>query len=525
MAPRDAYTLPSAWEARELLREKGQFWTPDWIAQPMVEYVLADRGGLLFDPAVGAGAFFRAARAIARERSLSVRLAGMEIDSTALVLALQHGVERSDLEQVIIGDFVLQPPQAKFDAIVANPPYIRHHRLAPQQKAQLRQLVTTLIGRPLDGRAGLHIYFFVRALSLLENNGRLAFIMPADTCEGKFAPDLWAWVVRDYALDAVISFSPEATPFPNVDTNPLIFFIRKAPPQPRFLWARCHRPSTDALKNWVRSGLPSTSERDLTVVVRDLREGLSTGLSREPISEELGRYVLGDFVKVMRGIATGANDFFFMTVERARELGIPLEFFVKAVGRVRDVPGNEITDETLDRLDRQGRPTLLLALSGDDEATFPAPVRQYLREGERLGLPERPLIAQRRPWYKMEVRVPPPFLFAYLGRRNSRFILNRAGVVPLTGFLCVYPKEEAGDYRLEQLWQLLSHPDTAANLAVIGKSYGDGAIKVEPRLLERLPVPEHLVQRFGFPVQLRLLEQRALYATQAQLKDVNESHG
>jgi hypothetical protein len=30
------------WEARELLREKGQCWTPDWIAEPMAEYVSSD---------------------------------------------------------------------------------------------------------------------------------------------------------------------------------------------------------------------------------------------------------------------------------------------------------------------------------------------------------------------------------------------------------------------------------------------------------------------------------------------------
>jgi len=34
----------------------------------------------------------------------------------------------------------------------------------------------------LDGRAGLHIYFLVRALTLLEPGGRLAFIMADPLC-------------------------------------------------------------------------------------------------------------------------------------------------------------------------------------------------------------------------------------------------------------------------------------------------------------------------------------------------------
>lgn len=508
----DTYRLPSSWETREHFREKGQFWTPAWIAEPMVEYVLADHGGLLFDPAVGTGAFFRAAIKIASEKGLAVSFSGMEIDPNTLTQAIEQGLDPVELAEVKIGDFVSDPPQRKFQAIVANPPFIRHHRLSPEKKTELKQIAAQLIGKELDGRAGLHIYFLIRALSLLEENGRLAFIMPADTCEGKFAHDLWSWITGNFALEAVITFTPEATPFPNVDTNPLIFFIRKVPPKPHFLWTRVYHPNTNALKMWVRSGFINVTEKDLYVTIRDLREGLSTGLSREPARHLNETYVLGDFVKVVRGIATGANDFFFMTKKKARILGISEEYFVKAIGRTRDVPGNEITHEILERLDRQGRPTLLLSLSGDDIETFPDPVKRYLRSGELLGLPKRPLIAQRKPWYRMEMRIPPPFLFAYLGRRNSRFIRNTAGVVPLTGFLCVYPKDTSEEY-LEKIWKVLTHPDTLANLSKVGKSYGNGAIKVEPRLLEKLPIPNHVIDQYGVPKQMRLFEQSASYIT------------
>lgn len=131
--------------------------------------------------------------------------------------------------------------------------------------------------------------------------------------------------------------------------------------------------------------------------------------------------------------------------------------------------------------------------------SLPAPLKSYLRRGAARGLPRRPLIATRRPWYKMETRTPPPFLFAYLGRRAARFIRNRAEVVPLTGFLCVYARPEHAR-RLEQLWTLLQHPATVANLAQVGKSYGAGAIKVEPRALERLPLPPEALHAAGLAV-------------------------
>lgn len=111
-------------------------------------------------------------------------------------------------------------------------------------------------------------------------------------------------------------------------------------------------------------------------------------------------------------------------------------------------------------------------------------------------MPTRSLIQQRKPWYKMEQRKVPPLLFAYLGRRNTRFIKNEAGVLPLTGFLCVYPIHDDQKYT-NSLWQALNHPDTLENLKLVGKSYGSGAIKVEPSNLNRLPIPEHIVAQFN----------------------------
>jgi type I restriction-modification system DNA methylase subunit len=130
----ETYKLPASGEARERLREKGQFWTPDWVAEAMVAYVLADRGNMAFDPAVGAGAFFRAAKKVAGEKGLYVTLSGMDIDSTALDQAIEFGLMPDEVAGVKIGDFVFEPPQANLPAIVANPPYIRHHRLSASLK-------------------------------------------------------------------------------------------------------------------------------------------------------------------------------------------------------------------------------------------------------------------------------------------------------------------------------------------------------------------------------------------------------
>jgi adenine-specific DNA-methyltransferase len=488
--------LPSSGSARENLREKGQFWTPEWVAEAMTHYVLLDKSPVLFDPSVGEGIFYKTAKKLSSELGYTPKLFGYELDCEVLKQSLKNGLSAEDLVNVKTTDFVLNPPQQKMSAIVANPPYIRHHRLDQDKKLLLKQFCKDLIGYSVDGRAGFHIYFFLRALESLAENGRLAFIMPADVCEGIFAEKLWEWITRNFCLECVVTFTSEATPFPNVDTNPLIFLIKKTKPETDFLWVKCKESWTKDLKNFVASGFKQKSD-SLEIHHRAVKEGILTGLSRSSENKPEG-VELSQFARVMRGIATGANEFFFLTKEKAREKNIPAEFLQTAIGRTRDVNSEKITFELIEALDKKGRPTLLFSPDGRKLEDFPLDTRNYLSQGEELGLPEKSLISQRKPWYRMEKRVPPTFLFAYLGRRNIRFIKNSINVLPLTGFLCVYSLSKESKFN-ENLWLALNHPDTLFNLQFVGKSYGSGAIKVEPRSLERLTIPNHIIEKFELP--------------------------
>lgn len=495
MPKTQTYKFPRAGLEREALRKKGQFWTPEWTADFMAAYVLQEKPSRLLDPALGEGVFFRAAKRYARLHDFDLALFGRDIDPDVLGQARMSGLDDNDLQNVEMRDFVIDPPSELFPAIIANPPYIRHHRLSPAQKEYLSEFARTATGRHIDARAGLHVYFLIRALQTLAPDGRLAYIVSADICEGVFAHPLWQWVCSRYRLDAVIAFASEATPFPDVDTNALVFLIRNASPAKEFDWVKCLDRDSKELTALV-SGQQQRNYSGIQVHRRRLSEGLATGLSRPPSDGTTHQYTLGDFASVMRGIVTGNNEFFFMTSARTKELGIPDSLLVKAVGRMRDVQGEYFDPEDVSRLEDKGRPTRLLNVNGVLFDQLPMRVQKYLENGEAKGLPNKTLIKTRKPWYRMEVRKIPPILFAYLGRRSARFIRNRAEVVPLTCLLCVYPKHSSSEF-LEHLWNVLSNPETISNLKKVGKSYGGDAIKVEPRSLERLPLPDDLVRAEG----------------------------
>jgi hypothetical protein len=204
-----------------------------------------------------------------------------------------------------------------------------------------------------------------------------------------------------------------------------------------------------------------------------------------------------------------------LTSEQVKELDIPNEFLKRAIGRTKDAAESILTSKDIDNLDKHNRPTFLFTTNG--HKTFPKSVSNYLQVGEKLDLPSRSLIKQRNPWYKMEERKVPPLLFAYLGRRNTRFIKNEANVLPLTGFLCVYPIYDDNEY-VENLWQALNHPDTLENLRLVGKSYGSGAIKVEPSNLNKLPIPEHIVQHFNIKRPYKLPDGQLDFFREPEMK-------
>ena len=469
--------IPSDRYKREYLRTRGQFWTPPWVAEPMVKYVASkQRKKSVFDPAVGSGAFLHAAIATCRE----IEISGFDLYDDVVPDELKPHVDT--------GDFLTAHVQTQ-QGIVCNPPYIRHHRIPKEYKRRINYECSSVIGANIDQRAGLHVYFLIKALSLLKPRGRLAFIVPADVCEGKFSKHLWGWIGSNFRLEHAIMFVDGASPF-EADVNSMIFMISNSKPASTFNHAVCRHVGTDDLARYV-SGIEYDKEA-IRVKIRNTGEAITQGLSRHGRPTRGIR--LGDFANVVRGIATGANSFFHLTSETAKNHRI-LDFTVSAVNRTRDVPDDMITNKTIRRMDSEGKPTRLLYVSEDAQDPN---LTAYISCAEKDGLHRRPLNKARRMWYVVERRRVPAMLFTYLGRRNNRFILNKANVIPLNTFHCIYVKRGTNVIRL---FNALNDKRTIWNLPYVAKSYGFGALKVEPRALEELIIPYQVLEdnNIGIP--------------------------
>ena len=138
--------LPTDWNQREMLREKGQFWTPSWVAEAMVAYVVDDTD-LVFDPATGRGAFYEA---LLKSEKKDVSFFGTDVDSEVLA----DDIYKNGKCFVENRDFIKDPPKRKFKDIIGNPPYIRHHRIDEETKIILKRIATSITGGAIKVEPG-----------------------------------------------------------------------------------------------------------------------------------------------------------------------------------------------------------------------------------------------------------------------------------------------------------------------------------------------------------------------------------
>lgn len=525
----------ASWVPQGARRTLGQFWTPWPIAQLMTWWAIQSPDDCVLDPACGSGIFLLTA--IVRLASLgtpaeviSRQVAGIELSPLVFLMGLtnvllQYGphaprlqwgdflmpgrepymVLRESLATYVVGAQQMALPGMEvvvptafpdqFDAIVCNPPYTRHHHLPEAYKSSWAMVMKQEYGIRLSRFSSLFAYFFVQASRMLSSTGRMAFITPATVFEASYSRQVKAFIQRQLRLRAIISFDEALSVFEGVDTAACITLVEGpgAPASDRAVHVQIRKwpgvgPVLQAIEQGgtVTADWGSSRELDLSTL-EPRRKWTVIGRANDRFDNE--HFVpLSTLARVVRGIATGANDFFVLSDDEVAKWGLKQENLRPVLTKTRETPGYVFTQADFDRLGREGKKRWLLYLTGP--VTPGTAEACYIQHGEARGLHERSLVKTRSLWYVMEQRDPAPIYFTYLSRRRSRFIHNQAGVLALNAFLCIYPVPAISrdETTLKALLAMLNSLIAKDSLRHVGRTYGGDTIKIEPREMDRLPV-------------------------------------
>ena len=449
----------------------------------MADWVCSNRPETILDPAVGPGAF---PRAVAKRISTPTCITCVDIDPGVHRFLERNSISSSDVEiEMRLGDFLTMTFDEKFGGIIANPPYLRHHVMS--YEFDIFSRISGAVGINISRLTNSYILFLLCCTTLLEDGGRMSFIIPAEWTNANFGQPIKEFLLDRKILQRMAYFNHASDVFEDALTTSCVLFIEN----------KTSAISSFLPVHYVPAGIPLNSLNSLETLAGAVppievpRPALRTtkkwdalvrgGLALPPP----GFIPLGDIATTKRGIATGANEFFHLTASEANAAGLSDRSLLPCIGRAGDVVGLIFTSVNYDRLSRADARTRLVALGHETTAAE----QRYIQEGVARGFPNRYLLTVRSPWYKMERRSPAPIWSAVFNRERLRFIYNKARVHNLTTFHGIFPHDLTEEQTIG-LVALLNSPMVQSLAAQQVRVYGGGLRKFEPKDLLSILVPD-----------------------------------
>jgi adenine-specific DNA-methyltransferase len=462
----------------------GQFATPTALARDIVTYgleLLPPAVPVRFlDPAIGTGSFYSALLAAgAAPRTDAAE--GYEVDphyeapSRVLWAGKPLGLHLADFTKT-------GPPaeEQRFNLLICNPPYVRHHHLTNNEKVRLQSIARDAFGVHLAGLAGLYCYFLASSHSWMSAGGVAGWLIPSEFMDVNYGQAVKRYLLDKVTLLRIHRFDPNDVQFADALVSSAIVFFRNEP-----------LPAEHSVEFSFGGSLhaPKLSKRIPADVLRH-----EPKWTRFPVNEKREAHkgaTLRDFFHIKRGLVTGDNRFFILTSAQIEAHGLPWQFFRPILPSPRYLEGEEIM------ADHAGNPLIEPELflldcrlaEAEVEASYPA-LWRYLESG-KPDVSERYLCKNRKPWYSQESRPPAPIICTYIGRSDSksrkpfRFLLNHSKATAANVYLLLYPKPPLAGALAEdpsltrKVWECLRAIEPRELLGE-GRVYGGGLHKLEP---------------------------------------------
>lgn len=446
---------------------KGFVKTPIRIAQRMVELLFnnstpSKEDRILF-PGVGDGPFVEAVRDYCLNHGHPIPR-GIACDThKGRLEKASSRFEEIPVQFELFNFLEYGHGMGEFDYVIGNPPYVPITEISESKKENYRNQFQTA-----KGRFDLYLLFFERALTLLNDGGRLAFITPekfeytetASTLRQQFA---------SFYLERLEHISEDS--FPSHIAYPTISIVCNRPPNETTVVPR---------QGKVRDvSLPFDGSR-WSHIVRDIDPDLDlTGVTLGEIT-----------IRISPGVATGADSIFvFSPDEIPSELepwGVP----TISGTELRQQPISESVEpiaEFLCPYDNSGN-----LLSQSELGTF----FKWLNNVHRSRLEERSCFQKgKRDWYAWHEKPPmdqmlrEKILFCDITDSPRFWVDERGDIVPRHSVYYLIPRESVD---IMELQSYLNTDQVNRWLQANCDHARNGYLRLQSKVLEDLPVPGRL---------------------------------
>jgi len=473
-------TLESTYTEKVNLQHRkkfAQFFTPQPIADLMASWLLGNQTlNRVLEPAFGLGIFSRTLLS----KNPKLKIKGFDIDKT-IVNEAKTFFDSSEQVAIRLEDYMYNDWTNKYDGIICNPPYLKFH---DYDNKQVLQEVEINLRFKFNGFTNLYTLFLSKSIFQLEKNGRAAYIIPSEFLNADYGKLVKEYLLKTKSLRHLFVIDFKENVFDDAMTTASILLLANDSNNSEVNITTIESKSDlQLIRKYIESYPKEKGEfvfnsKDLNPNIKwrkyyQLQNSINYN-NLVPFST---------YAKVVRGIATGANEYFTFKPSKAKEFSIPIENLLPCICKAKDVKSNFFSFEDFNKLKENDELTYLFNGQNPENEK----VKYYIKKGEQEGINEKYLTKNRKPWYSLENRPPAPIWVSVFNRNDVKFIRNEANISNLTTFHCVYPTNVNlfSKINIDLLFAYLLTKVANEIFSDNRREYGNGLKKFEPNDLNK----------------------------------------
>lgn len=472
---------------------RGGYYTPQAIANFLCQWSIDKNTEKVLEPSCGDGNFIESA--ILRFKALGIegedlrdRIKGIELledeSLKAKARAANLGLNSNTIVNNDFFHYISSNKVEKFDVVIGNPPFIRYQSF-PEEHRKLAIEMMQHLGLNPNKLTNIWVPFLVVSASLLNENGRMAMVIPAELFQVKYAAETRVFLSNFFERITIITFKKLV--FANIQQEVVLLLCEKKVNYGKGVRViECE--NLDGLKT---INFKEINGSDVKPIDHTTEKWTKYFLNQDEINllkrlkKDNRVMTCGSIMEVDVGLVTGRNEFFMMKDEQVKEWKLE-KYTIPVTSKSNQLKGVKFSKKDYSENSKAQNAIHLFIPPNEDFKNLPTECQKYIEHGERQGFNTGYKTRIRKRWYiTPSLWVPDAFALRQVGD-YPKLILNETGASSTDTIHRVRFKE--GVNRNMAAISFLNSLSFAFS-EITGRSYGGGVMTFEPTEIEEIQIP------------------------------------
>ncbi|MDR2406706.1 MAG: N-6 DNA methylase [Bacteroidales bacterium] len=466
-------------------KHTGSYYTPDYLSSFIIRRISMQltkgKHISIFEPSVGDGSFLNALKKsdILKQYS-NIQITALDINKNELDKAKNNIADIKCSKSFEHCDFLnyVKKEKRQYNLIIGNPPYIKKFFLYEKQIAICQEIHKEA---KLSNNSIKNIWtaFLIKSIQLLENDGILAFVLPSELLQVKFAEELREYIKSQFQRVEIYTFSNLLFECKGQDTIILLGF--KQSNDNGIFYTNIENKEQLSPANLTRKDILVKSDVKWTHHILD-----SDGLNfLHKVQQQLKP--ISTYCDSKPGIVTAANHFFIVDKDTEEKYGLGA-YTQPIIQKGFFVNGSVVFDnEDYNQLLSDGKPARILCFKDEDKKYINKQVKSYLKLGEDADISDRYKCRIRKNWFVIpNISTPSDGFFFKRCHYYPKLLKNEANVLVTDS---AYKVNMNKGHEINHLIYSFYNSLTLVFSELEGRYYGGGVLELTPMEFKKLPVP------------------------------------